>query len=107
MASKTKSTKKPHFLPSPGYLLIEPQEAKNQTDSGIYLPDSAENEKPLKGKVLAVGAPEITEFGIKRDSPANVGDTVIYKKWGGNEVKLEGKEYLFSKFEDILAIEIN
>jgi len=107
MAAKTKSIKKPKFFPSPGYLLIEPQEAQTKTDSGIYLPDSADNEKPLKGKVLAVGAPETTEFGIKRESPAEVGDTVIYKKWGGNEVKLEGKEYLFSKFEDILAVEIN
>ncbi|MFV1916902.1 MAG: co-chaperone GroES [Patescibacteria group bacterium] len=90
--------------PTAGYLVIEPMEAKTKTDSGIYLPESAE-EKPQKGRVLAIGPDEITEQGTKRPSPVSVGDIVIYKKWGGNEVKVEGKEYLFSKFEDILAIE--
>ncbi len=90
--------------PSPGYLLIEPLEATNKTSSGIYIPDTT-SEKPVKGKVLAVGAPEITEKGAKRVSPVKVGDIVVYKKWGGNEVKIDGKEYLFAKFEDILAIE--
>lgn len=94
-----------NLQPTPGYLVIEPFEAESKTESGIYLPDSAENEKPQKGRVLAVGSAEITDSGAKKESPAKVGDIVIYKKWGGSEVKLEGKEYLFSKFEDILAIE--
>ena len=99
-AKKTKFNLKP----SAGYLLIEPLEAETKTASGIYLPDSA-GEKPQKGKVLAAGADEITDSGAKRTSPAKVGDVVIYKKWGGNEVKVGGKEYLFAKFEDILAVE--
>lgn len=90
--------------PTAGYLLIEPLEAETKTSSGIYLPDSA-GEKPQKGKVLAVGADEITDSGAKKTSPVKVGDVVIYKKWGGNEVKMGSKEYLFSKFEDILAVE--
>lgn len=90
--------------PTAGYILIEPLEKEVKTSSGIYLPDSA-SEKPQKGKVLAVGAAETTDKGIKRDSPVKVGDVVIYKKWGGNEVKIDNKEYLFVKFEDILAIE--
>ena len=57
-----------------------------------------------KGKVLAVGDDEITDSGAKRSSPAKVGNTVIYKKWGGNEVKIDGTEYLFAKFDDILAV---
>ena len=93
-----------NLKPSAGYLLIEPVEKETKTASGIYLPDSAE-EKPQKGKVLAVGADEITDSGAKKTSPAKVGDIVIYKKWGGNEVKIENKEYLFSKFEDVLAVE--
>jgi chaperonin GroES len=93
-----------NLKPTAGYLLIEQIEAKAKTDSGIYLPESAE-EKPQKGKVLAVGPDEITEQGIKRPSPAKVGDVVLYKKWGGNEVKMGGIEYLFAKFEDILAVE--
>jgi len=93
-----------NLKPSAGYLLIEPVEKETKTASGIYLPDSAE-EKPQKGKVLAVGADEITDSGAKKTSPAKVGNIVIYKKWGGNEVKVGGREYLFAKFEDVLAIE--
>jgi chaperonin GroES len=96
--------KKFNLIPTPGYILIEPLEAQTQTASGIYLPDNA-GEKPLKGKVLAVGASEITEKGTKKGSPCKVGDIIIYKKWGGNEVKIDGIEYIFSKFDDILAIE--
>jgi chaperonin GroES len=83
--------------------LLEPYDAADKTTSGIYLPESA-SEKPQKGKVLAVGSDEITDSGTKKKSPVSVGDVVIYKKWGGNEVKLDGMEYLFAKFEDILAI---
>lgn len=90
--------------PTSGYLLIEPQEPDKQTTSGIYLPDSASGEKPQQGKILAVGTEELTDKGLKRQSPAEKGDLVIYKKWGGNEVKIEGREYLFVKFEDVLAI---
>jgi chaperonin GroES len=89
--------------PTAGYLVVEPLEAETKTASGIYLPDSA-GEKPQKGRVVAVGADEITEKGATRKSPAKVGDTVIYKKWGGNEVKVDTVEYLFAKFEDILAV---
>jgi chaperonin GroES len=93
-----------NLKPTPGYLLIEPTEKEVKTASGIYLPDSA-GEKPQKGKVLAVGASEVVEKGVKRNSPVKVGDVVIYKKWGGNEVKINNKEYLFVKFEDVLAVE--
>ena len=90
--------------PTPGHVLIEPEEATKQTTSGIYLPDSATGDKPQQGKVLAIGPDDITEKGTKRACPAQRGDKVIYKKWGGNEVKIDNKEYLFVKFEDILAV---
>ena len=93
-----------NLIPAPGYLLIEPLEAETKTASGIYLPDTA-GEKPQKGKILAVGGDEITESGAKKSAPAKVGDVVVYKKWGGNEVKIGNIEYLFSKFEDVLAVE--
>ena len=99
----TARKKKLSLNPAPGYLVIEPLEAETQTASGIYLPDSA-GEKPQKGLVVAAGDDEITEKGVKRSSPAKTGDTVIFKKWGGNEVKIDGVEYLFSKFDDILAL---
>lgn len=100
-----KSAKKLNLVPSAGYLLVEPFEAQTKTDSGIYLPDNAQGEKPQKGRVLEVGEALMTDFGVTKDSPANKGEVVYYKKWGGNEVKIDGKEYLFVKFEDILAFE--
>lgn len=100
---KKSKPKKLNLNPAPGYLLVEPLEPQTKTASGIYLPDSV-NEKPQKGKVLAVGSEEITDSGAKRSSPAKMNQEVIYKKWGGNEVKIDAKEYLFVKFEDILAV---
>lgn len=89
--------------PAPGYLLIEPEEKTKQTVSGIYLPETASADKPQTGIILGVGATTIDD-GQKVESPAKAGDRVIYKKWGGNDVKIDNKEYLFVKFEDILAI---
>ena len=102
--ANTKSSKI-NLKPTAGYILIEPSEAQNKTASGIYLPET-NTEKPQKGKVLGIGEPEVTDSGVKKVSPVKVGDNVIYKKWGGNEVKVDNKEYLFVKFEDILAVEI-
>ena len=103
-----------NLKPTAGYLLIEPLEKESKTASGIYLPDTA-GEKPQKGKVLAVGPAQCAECkcdNCKCDNckcgsyvPCKVGDIVIYKKWGGNEVKIGNIEYLFVKFEDVLAIE--
>lgn len=90
--------------PAAGYLLIEPDEQAKKTISGIYLPDSATGDKPQMGKVLAVGPDEVTDKGVTKPNPAKKGDKVIYKKWGGNEVKFDNKEYLFVKAEDILAV---
>lgn len=101
---KKQVSKKINLLPTAGYLLVLPLEAETKTASGIYLPDSV-SEKPQKGKVLAIGDEEVTDSGKVRKAPCKVGDVVVYKKWGGSEVKIEGIEYLFSKFEDILAIE--
>ncbi|HUV46693.1 MAG TPA: co-chaperone GroES [Candidatus Bathyarchaeia archaeon] len=86
--------------PTQGYVLLEPMTSQKKTASGIYLPDS-HDEKPQQAKVLAVGSDN-----PKRKAPCKKGDLVIYKKWGGDEVKLGlgEKEYLFVKFEDILAI---
>ena len=55
--------------------------------------------------ILAVGGDEVTDSGVVRKCPVKAGDIVVYKKWGGNEVKVGDKEYLFAKYEDILAIE--
>ncbi len=103
-SDNSKPTLLSQIQPAAGYLLVEPDEQQKQTVSGIYLPDSATGDKPQTGKVLAVGPDEITDKGVKKPSPASKGDKVIYKKWGGNEVKFENREYLFVKAEDILAV---
>ena len=100
-------SKKVNLKPTAGYVLIEPQEAVKQTSSGIVLPES-HDEKPQKGKVLAVGPKETCGCGDSKcvkESPCKVGEIVIYKKWGGSEYKIDDKEYMFIKFEDIIAIE--
>jgi len=96
-------SKKINLKPTAGNVLIEPLEKEEKTAGGIYLPESA-GEKPQKGKVLAVGPDEVTDSGTKKTSPVKSGDRVIYKKWGGTEVKIDGTEYLFAKFDDILAV---
>ena len=79
-------------------VLVEPQEAETKTSSGIYIPDSAK-EKPQQGKVVAVGK------GKKdHEMTVKVGDTVLYGKYSGSELKYEGKDYLIMREDDILAI---
>ena len=79
-------------------VLVEPQEAETKTSSGIYIPDSAK-EKPQQGKIVAVGK------GKKdHEMTVKVGDTVLYGKYSGSELKLEGKDYLIMREDDILAI---
>ncbi len=84
-------------------VLIEPLEAEEKTASGILLPDSAK-EKPQMGKVIAVGKGKMGPKGDLHPMVIAVGDTVMYKKWGGNEVKVNGKEMTLVSQEDVLAI---
>ena len=87
--------------PLAGYVLIEPAPKETKTASGIVLPESAD-EKPQEGKVLACGADSVDE-GKTIKCPVKVGDKVVYNKWGGNEIKTDGKELLLIKFEDLMA----
>ena len=89
--------------PLMGYLLVEPLGAETQTASGIYLPESAQ-EKPAQGTVVAVGDDMFLPDGKVFRSPVSVGEKVVYKKWGGDEIKVSGKEYKLVKFEDLMAI---
>ena len=84
-------------------VLIEPLEEEQKTSSGIFLPDSAK-EKPQKGKVVKLGTGGKNEKGNEIVFPFKEGDVVMYKKWGGSEVKVDGKELLITKLEDVLAI---
>ena len=85
-------------------VLIEPIKAEEQTKSGIVLPDTADKERPEQGKIIAVGPGKTLENGQKVAPQVKVGDRVIFTKYGPNEIKIDKKEYLVSKEEDILAI---
>ena len=102
---KKKTTSALKLKPMAGYVLIEPESMEKKTATGIVLPDT-HDEKSQRGKVVAIGSPQITDSGKEIKPEFKVGQTVIYKKWGGDEVKLglSGKELIFVKFEDILAI---
>lgn len=84
------------FTPLGNRVLIEREEQTNQTASGLYIPDSAK-EKPLQGKAVAVGK-EAIEAGI------NEGDVVVFPKYGGTELTIEGTEYLIMSSDDILGV---
>ena len=84
-------------------VLIEPTEGEDKTPSGIVLPDSAK-EKPQKGTIKSLGTGGKDEKGNPIEFTVKVGDKVFYKKWGGNEIKVDGKELLIVKQDDILAI---
>ncbi|MBB4118745.1 MAG: co-chaperone GroES [Mesonia hippocampi] len=87
-----------NFKPLADRVVVEPVAAENKTASGIYIPDSAK-EKPQQGKVVAVGN------GKKdHDMTVKVGDSVLYGKFSGTELKLEGKDYLIMREDEILGI---
>ena len=89
--------------PLMGYVLVEPMEAESKTASGIILPSSAQ-EKPAQGVVLSVGEDWVIDGGKVVACPVKVGQRVVYKKWGGDEIKVEGKELKLVKFDDLMAI---
>lgn len=84
-------------------VLIKPLEEEAKTPSGLVLPDTAK-EKPQIGKVMAVGPGGTTDDGKKIPMNVKVGQKVIYKKWGGNEVRVDQQEWLIVEQKDILAI---
>jgi chaperonin GroES len=84
-------------------VIVKTAEAETQTASGIILADTAK-EKPQRGSVIAVGAGKLDDKGERVPVDVKVGDTVIYSKYGGTEVKVEGEEYLILRAEDIYAI---
>ncbi|MBI2611770.1 co-chaperone GroES [Candidatus Gottesmanbacteria bacterium] len=99
MATKTTKKIKPLF----DNILIKPLEEEEKTPSGILLPDTAK-EKPQIGLVMAIGTGGTNNEGKEVKIVVKVGDRVMYKKWGGNEVKVNGEEWLLVEQKDILAI---
>jgi chaperonin GroES len=83
-------------------VVIKVLEAEEKTASGIVLPDKAK-EKPQEGEVMAVGGGKILENGTRVEMDVKVGDRVLFSKYAGTEIKLEGKEFMIMRQDDILA----
>jgi chaperonin GroES len=93
-----------NFKPLSSHLFLEPLEEEKITKGGIVLPDTAEKEKPMQGKVVAVGPGKRNDKGEVQPMSVKVGDKVLFKKYGPDEVELEGKKYLVGDEDDVLAI---
>ena len=88
--------------PTGDRLVVKPIQSEEKTKSGIYIPDTAK-EKPQEGKVIAVGPGRITDEGKRIAMDFEVGDIIIYTKYGGSEIKIDGEEFIIMRESDILA----
>ena len=93
-----------NIKPLSDHVLIEPIKEEEKTKTGILLPDTAEKERPEQGRVVAVGPGRKDETGKIIPMEVKPGSKVLFTKYGPSESKVEGKEYLIAKEEDILAI---
>jgi chaperonin GroES len=84
-------------------IIVKRLEEEEKTKGGIVIPDSAK-EKPIEGKVIAVGDGRINKDGKKIPMEIKKGDRVLFAKYGGTEIKMEGEEYLMMKEDDVLAV---
>ena len=86
-------------------MVIEPQKDEGgKTKAGIYLPETADKERPERGKIIAVGPGKLTDEGKRIPISVKKGDMVLFTKYGPNEIKVDEKEYLIAREEDILAV---
>ncbi len=90
--------------PLADYIVIEPISQEEKTKSGILVPATIEKERPEQGRVIAVGPGKKTSSGQTISPEVKPGDIVLFTKYGPNEVKVDDKEYLIAKQEDILAV---
>jgi len=93
-----------NIKPLSDHIVIEPISQEEKTKSGILVPSTIDKERPEQGKVIAVGPGKRTDSGNIISPEVKPGDVVLFTKYGPNEVKVDDKEYLIAKQEDILAI---
>ncbi|AGC46662.1 MULTISPECIES: co-chaperone GroES [Myxococcus] len=84
-------------------LIVKRVAEENKTKGGLFIPDTAK-EKPLEGKVVAVGNGKVLENGSVRPMDIKAGDTILFSKYAGTEIKLDGEEHLILREEDVLGI---
>jgi chaperonin GroES len=90
------------IIPLDDRIVVQPMEAEEKTAGGIVIPDTAK-EKPQKGKVIAAGEGRLTDEGKRIPVSVKKGDVILYAKYGGTEIKVEGKDLLILRESDILA----
>lgn len=93
-----------NIKPLADHILIEPIKEEEKTKSGIFLPETAEKEKSEEGIIIAIGPGKKTDDGKIIPLSVKPGDKVLFTKYGPSEIKVDGKEYLIAKEEDILAV---
>jgi len=93
-----------NFKPLSNHVFIEAMKEEQTTASGIIIPDTADREKPMQGKVIAIGPGKRDSKGEIAPMSVKVGDTVLFKKYGPDEIEVEGKKYLVGDEDDILAV---
>jgi chaperonin GroES len=84
-------------------VLVKPLEAEEKTASGLYLPDAA-REKPMQGKVMAVGPGKLNDKGQRMAMTVHKGDTVIYGKYAGTDIKIDGEDHKIMQESELLAV---
>jgi chaperonin GroES len=99
----TKEVAMPKIKPLHDRVLVQRVEAEEKTASGIIIPDSAK-EKPQEGKVIAVGPGKVLDNGSKLELTVKAGDKVLFSKYAGTEISLDGEDYLIMREDDILGI---
>jgi chaperonin GroES len=91
------------IIPLNDRVLVKRLEEVQMTKGGIYIPDTAK-EKPIEGKVVAVGSGKVSDSGERVALSVKAGDKVLFGKYAGTEIKVEGEEHLMMREDDILAI---
>ncbi|GBE41314.1 10 kDa chaperonin [bacterium BMS3Bbin09] len=95
-----------NFKPLRDRLLVKYSEEAEKSAGGLYIPDSAK-EKPQEGKVVAAGTGRVTDDGKLQAMEVKVGDIVLFEKYGGSKLKLDGTEYIIIKEDEVLGILAN
>ena len=93
-----------NIKPLSNHIFLEPIEEEKTTKSGIVLPETAEKEKPIKGRIVAVGSGKLNDKGQRIPMSVKVGNLVLFKKYGPDEIEIDDKKYLVGDEDDILAI---
>jgi len=99
----TATAKKTSLRPLDDRVIIQPSQAEERTASGIYLPESAK-EKPMTGKIVAVGPGKLADDGSRTPIAVKKGDTVIYGKYAGSEIELDGQTLVITRESELLGV---